>query len=198
MKRTRFVQPVMLACSVGGLCLAAVLYAAPPAGRTSSASGSVQTATDSQADGERRVTVEVARDRAKLMHNIYAATLEMMHDRYFHGERAFVPARAMQDVFSEIKQQSQVEARWISVNMKPMSIDHEPKSEFEKKAAKEIATGKSEVEELAGGYYRRAGAIPLTDGCISCHGGFFKEPSKTPRFAGLVISVPVNNQSDKH
>ena len=47
-----------------------------------------------------RVPVAVARDRAKLMHEIYSATLEVMHDRYFHADRAVVPARAMEDVFS--------------------------------------------------------------------------------------------------
>ena len=176
MSKKRFVLTGMTIGSFLFCCLGTALFADPPA-------------NDSD-----RVSVEVARDRAKLMHDIYTATLEMMHDRYFHGERAFVPARAMHDVFSEMKRQSKVEAQWISVNMKAMSIDHEPKSEFEKMAAKEIAGGKSELEVVENGFYRRAGAIPLSDGCISCHGGFLREPSKSPKFAGLVISVPVTGQ----
>jgi hypothetical protein len=43
------------------------------------------------------------------------------------------------------------------------------------------------VEE---GYYRRAGAIELESSCVQCHMGFFKELPKTPRYVGLVISVP--------
>jgi hypothetical protein len=147
-------------------------------------------------DRDSRLPVEAARDRAKTMHHIYAATLEVMHHRYFHGDRAAVPARAMEDIFSEIKRQSRVEARWISVNTNPMSIDHQPKSDFEKRAARELADGKPEVEVLEGGYYRRAGAIPLTAGCISCHEGFFQNSSTAAKFAGLVISVPVRSQTD--
>lgn len=178
--------------SAGGivLCLAAALSAEPPGGNPGSAAGSLSSASENAA--AHRVSVEVARDRAKVMHDVYAATLEAVHHHYFRGDRDIVPARAMEDIFSEMKRQSKVEARWISVNLKAMSIDHEPKSDFEKRAAKEIAAGKLEVEAVEGGFYRRAGAIPLAGECISCHAGFFRDPPKTPRFAGLVISVPVD------
>lgn len=150
---------------------------------------------------ENRVSVEVARDRARLMHDIYAATLGVMHDRYFHGDRAIVPARAMEDVFEEIQRQSNVRARWIAVNLKPMSVTHEAETEFEKRAKKEIAEGKAAVDVVEGGFYRRAGAIPLTSNCISCHAGFFRTPPKKPKFAALVISVPIQpspaTQSEK-
>ena len=148
-------------------------------------------APDSDADRDEGVPLDVARDRAKVMHDVYEATLEVMHHRYFHGNRATVPARAMQDIFSAIERQSKVKARWISVNMKPMSLDHEPETEFEKSASKAITKGKSYVEIVEDGYYRRAGAIPLSVGCVGCHGGVSSSPSATPRFAGLVISVPI-------
>ena len=153
-----------------------------------------QATTAETAEGDHHVSVAVARERAQLMHRIYAATLDVMHDRYFHDSRAVVPARAMEDVFAEMARQSQVEARWISVNTRAMSLSHEPQNEFEKAAAKEIAAGKEEYELVENGYYRRAGAIPLAAGCVNCHAGFFKEPPKSPRFAGLVISVPVNEK----
>lgn len=157
-------------------------------------------ANDNPAAGDRipsgkpddyRVPVAVARERAELMHRIYAATLDVMHDRYFHNNRAVVPARAMQDVFAEMERQSKVEAKWISVNTRAMSLDHEPKTEFEKVAAEKLASGTDEYDVVENGYYRRAGAILLGGGCISCHAGFFKAPPASPRFAGLIISVPV-------
>jgi len=144
-----------------------------------------------QADGQPPVSVAVARDRAQLMHRIYAATLDVMHERYFHGDRAIVPARALEDVFAEVARDSQIKARWISVNTKAMSINHEPKSDFEKRAATEIAAGKESVEVTEAGHYWRAAAIPLADGCVSCHTGFFNGPPKSPRFAALVIGIPV-------
>lgn len=141
-----------------------------------------------------RVTVAVARDRAKLMHDMYATTLEVMHEHYFHGERAIVPARALEDVFAGMTSQSKIEARWISVNTKAMSVKHEPKSDFEKKAASEIAAGKNEIELVEKGRYLRAAPIPLASECVSCHTGFFAGPPKSPRFAGLVISVPIDEE----
>lgn len=154
-----------------------------------------QTAIDSKANKEEGLSLDVARDRAQVMHDVYEATLEVMHHRYFHGNRATVPARAMHDIFSIIERQSKVKARWISVNMKPMSIDHEPETKFEKAAAKAIAKGKSHIDVVENGYYRRAGAIPLSVGCVGCHGGLSSNPSTTPKFAGLVISVPVREAS---
>lgn len=138
-----------------------------------------------------RVPVEVARDRARMMHEIYSTTLDVIHDRYFHDDKSAIPARAMEDVFREMNSRSKAEARWIAVNLRAMSIDHEPETEFEKQAARELATGKSEFEKIEDGYLRRATAIPLTGGCISCHEGGFKPPTKIAKYAGLVISIPV-------
>lgn len=150
-----------------------------------------------ETDPAGRVSVDAARSRAKVMHDVYASALHMMHERYFHGDRAMVPARALEDVFADIRRQSKTEARWISVNMKPMNIDHEPKIAFEKRAAREIARGTASVEAVEDGFYRLAAAIPLTSGCVNCHGGFFRTPSKkmTPKFTALVISVPVTAET---
>jgi hypothetical protein len=142
-----------------------------------------------------RVPVAVARDRAKLMHGIYTVTLDVMHDRYFHADRAVVPARAMEDVFSEMDVQTGSQANWISVNLKAMSINHDPKTEFEKRAAREIVAGETEIEVIEDGFYRRATAIPMTGGCLSCHAGFFNQPSKVPKYTGLVISIPIVPES---
>lgn len=156
------------------------------------ASGSTaETAARPEAEKSPRVSLDVARDRARLLHEVYASMLDVIHRRYFHAERAVVPARAMEDVFDDMKQQSHIEARWIVANLKAMSVDHEPETPFEKQAAREIAKGRKEVEIVDSGYYRRAVPVPLTADCISCHGGFFRQPSKTPKFAGLVISIPV-------
>lgn len=160
-------------------------------------SQSAKTAPVSDGDDEEVVTVAMARDRAKLMHKIYLATLEVMHDRYFHSNRAVVPARALEDVFSEMNDQEKIEARWISVNTQAMSIPHEPRTDFEKKAAREIGAGKSAYEEIEPGLFQRATAIPLGDACISCHTGFFKESPKTPRYAGLVLRIPIQDKSKR-
>ncbi len=184
----------------GMLCVAWALCAEPPGNAADK--DKAQTAESAAAepkdaepkDAELRVPVAVARDRAKLMHQIYASTLKVMHHRYFHEDKAAIPARAMEDVFSEISWRAKIDARWIAANTQAMSLDHEPADEFEKQAAKEISAGKDEYESIEKGVYRRAGAIPLGAGCVNCHTGFSGLPPKSSRYAGLVISMPVNEE----
>jgi len=142
---------------------------------------------------ETRYSLDEAKLRAKLMHQIYVATLDTMHHRYFHSNRSVIPARAMEDVFSAVAQDTKSTARWISVNTKAMSIDHEPETDFEKQAATEISAGKPEYAAVDKGFYRSARPIPLPGGCLSCHMGLGAQ-SKIPRFAGLVISLPVETK----
>jgi hypothetical protein len=145
-------------------------------------------------DAVERVSVPEARARAKLMHEIYANTLVVTHHYYFRHEGKTLPARAMEDVFEQVEKDSQIQTRWIAVNTPAMSVNHEPKSAFEKKAAEEIAAGKGEYDRVEDGYYRRAAAIPLGAGCVGCHTKVFQAQAKTPRFAGLVISIPVTEK----
>lgn len=140
------------------------------------------------------VTVAEARERARLLHQVYSASLDAIHHRYFRSDRATLPARALEDVFKDVERETNIQAKWIAVNTPAMSIHHEPETEFEKAAARELATGKTEYEQVADGVYQRAGAIPLKAGCVGCHTNGFATDTKTPRFAGLVIRVPVKGR----
>jgi hypothetical protein len=183
---------------VGGCAIAlAVLGIAAtlPAQDKKDAAGKDETSAAETAKPDAQpLTLAEARQRGRLMHRIYEATLESMHRHYFHGDRSIVPARAMEDIFSELDRHDKIQARWIAVNTKAMSIDHEPESDFEKEAAGQIAEGKQEVERIEKGVYQRAGAIPLAGGCVGCHMGTFGPPPKKPRFAGLVISIPIREE----
>ncbi|MCH8044789.1 MAG: DUF3365 domain-containing protein [Planctomycetes bacterium] len=145
------------------------------------------------ADQEKRLTVAQARDRAELMHMVYAATLEAIHHHYFNDAKDTVPARAMEDVFAEISRETKIDARWIAVNAKAMSIHHKPKDDFEKSASAAIRAGKGHFERVEDGRYRRAGAIRLENSCLVCHQPSNLSP-KTKRYAALVISMPVKKK----
>ncbi|MDB5392256.1 MAG: hypothetical protein JWM11_7902 [Planctomycetaceae bacterium] len=186
-------SPGQLIGAVVVTCIIVALSAQPSESQENKPKGTQPSASEIRADERARVPVALARDRAKIMQEIYASTLNVMHHRYFHGDRTIVPARAMEEIFSDMKLETRAQAKWISVNTKAMNIDHEPNSTFEKYAAKEIEAGKSDVEIIEEGYYRRAVAIRLTDGCIRCHENFFKEPTKTPKFSVLVVSMPVHS-----
>src|SRR6185503_16718795 len=62
-----------------------------------------------KADDDGRVSVATARDRAALIHKLYAATLDSMHEHYFHANRSVLPARALEDVFAEMAEQENIE-----------------------------------------------------------------------------------------
>ncbi|MGY8767795.1 MAG: c-type heme family protein [Pirellulales bacterium] len=134
--------------------------------------------------------IEKAREKAKLVHKIYDATQDVIHHRYFRNDRSMIPARAMEDVFEEIARQEDIRARWISVNARAMNINHRPRDDFEKAAALAISARKNEYEAVEDGIYRRAEAIRLSGGCLTCHEKFGADPT-TSRFAGLVISIPL-------
>jgi hypothetical protein len=44
-----------------------------------------------------------AGEQAKLLQEVFATTLDVIHERYFHGDHAAVPARAMEDVFHQLQ-----------------------------------------------------------------------------------------------
>jgi hypothetical protein len=178
---TRTRTALGLAAGVFGLAL--TLTAGPPRGK--------EPAPKAEAG---RVAVAAARDRATVLHAAYAATLESMHHHFFRRERAVLPARAMEDVFADVGRETGAKGKWIAVNTPAMSIDHEPTSGFEKWAAAELAAGKPAAERVEGGTYHRAGAIPLGAGCLSCHTRLSATTDKTPRFAGIVITIPVKEE----
>lgn len=144
---------------------------------------------------ETRVAIATAKDRVKVLHEVYSATLDSMHHHFFRRDRAVLPARAMDDIFAAVDKTTKIQARWIAVNTPAMSLDHEPESEFEKKAAAELGAGKSEWESVEKDFYRRATPIPLESGCVGCHTKFGGPNDKTPRFAGLVVSIPLIRES---
>ncbi|WP_395732253.1 DUF3365 domain-containing protein [Prosthecobacter sp.] len=133
--------------------------------------------------------VAAAREQAKLLQEVYTTTLEVMHQHYFRRDGSVLPARALEDVFAGMARLSGSNANWIAVNTKAMNIDHEPTTSFEKKAAAELGAGKEVYEVVTERMYRRATAIPLHANCVGCHTKMFSDPPKTPRFAGLVISI---------
>ena len=144
------------------------------------------------ADEKKPVSVGEARERAKLLHEVYETTLQTIHLRYFRDDAGMtIPSRALEDVFARVGRRSDVKARWISVNARAMSLDHEPEDDFEKQAARSLAGGKPDHELVENGIYRRATPIRLSSSCIKCHAPPPMNPN-VDRMAGLVISLPVS------
>jgi hypothetical protein len=176
---------------LGAIFITAVLFGQDANDLKKVPSPKDQSAVSSPAGNKADPAIALARERAKLLHDVYSTTLDVMHHRYFRRDGAVLPARAMEDVFEQMAELSGDKANWISVNTKAMSINHEPATGFEKKAAAELSAGKEEFELVENGIYQRAAAIPLGSSCVGCHTKMFSGAPKSPRFAGLVISIPL-------
>ena len=176
------------------LCAAAALFAQAPGDAQKKVDRDAKkAAAEKKLDDQKRVSVEVARERAKLVQSIYSDSLDVIHRQYFHNrdDRTTIPARAMEDVFSRTARRERIQARWISVNTPPMNIDHKPQDGFEKQAVRAIVRGAQEYEAVEDGFYRRAVSISLMGGgCLRCHLQTGAS-GRIPRFAGLVVSIPV-------
>lgn len=135
-------------------------------------------------------SVEEARQRARLLHGTIHDTLQIVHARYYReDEGLMIPAASLRDVFLRVEERNGVKLRWLVVDGRAMNIDHNPKDEFEKEAAKALAAGNDEHERSADGVYRYAGPITLRAECLKCH--LPGRSSNKSRTAGLLISMPV-------
>lgn len=190
-----YVVIAVLLLAASALSPASTLPADPP-GDGRAADGGEHESAAGRAAKPSRLTVDEAREKARLVHNIYTSTLDMLHHRYFNNDRATVPARALHDVFSSIERQERIAAGWIAVNTQAMSIDHRPQTEFEKSAARALRTGRREFELVDGDVYRRAGVIPLHGECLRCHDALGRD-FKPGRVAGLIIAVPLRDVEEK-
>ena len=142
------------------------------------------------------ISVAEARERARMLHDVYEATLRTIHLRYFKENTGVpIPSRAMEDVFARVSRRSKVKAHWIAVNSQAMTLDHEPKDEFEKAAARSLGSGAAEFERVEQRMYRRAAPILLLDSCLKCHAPPPIRVTNT-RYAGLVLSMPVKSDSN--
>jgi len=149
---------------------------------------------DNQVEVKSPLTVEEARSRAKILHETLHGALQVMHRDFFRKDEALtIPSRSLEDVFSELESSYGITLRWLAVETKAMSSDHEPESDFEKQAVEVLQSGKSDFEAFDNDRYQYAGRIRLSAVCLTCH--FPGRPNNDDRFAGLSITMPVR-QSD--
>jgi len=131
-----------------------------------------------------------ARTRARMLHETIHGALQVMHRDFFDpDQRLSIPSRSLEDVFKELGQSWQVSVHWLVVNAEAMNVDNEPRDDFEREAAKQLASGKPEYAVKDGNVYRFAGAIRLASQCLKCHAP--RRTSTEDRVAGLVISMPL-------
>ncbi|WP_339734075.1 DUF3365 domain-containing protein [uncultured Gimesia sp.] len=142
---------------------------------------------------QKSVSIDAAREQARLLHEALHSTLLIVHRKYYReDEKLPIPSSVLDEVFEEMQRTRNIKFRWISVNAEAMNIDHEPKTAFEKQAAEALSSGKKEFEQVEKGIYRHVGTICLPSQCLKCH--MPNRRSTATRFAGLIISLPVSEK----
>ena len=136
-------------------------------------------------------SVKEARSRAYLLHETIHDTLHVVHRDFFDAdERIAIPSHSFEDVFEGLERSYGLKIRWIAVDTRAMNVDNKPKTEFELRAVKKLATGQKHFEEVDADSFQFAGRIHLASQCLKCH-----VPSRSnndSRSAGLVILMPMS------
>jgi hypothetical protein len=135
--------------------------------------------------------VAEARLRSRLLHEIIHGALQVVHRDFFRDEQSrHIPSASLEDVFEEVERTWQVKIKWLAVNAQIMSVDHRPKTPFDRLAVSAIADGREMFEASGDGVYQYAGKVVLGNSCLKCH-----VPDRTSledRKAALVITMPLD------
>jgi hypothetical protein len=135
-------------------------------------------------------TVEEARDRARLLHEVIRGALQVMHRDFFDpDDKDRIPSSSLEDMFEVVEEEHGVKLRWLGVNAKTMKIDHKAKDDFEHAAVAALSKGAPEHEAIEGDNFRFVGTIRLHNACLKCHVPHRK--SLETRAAGLAITIPL-------
>src|SRR5262245_20271799 len=119
--------------------------------------------------------VERTRAEVKMLDALYKNAVVSITKNYVN-QQADTPAAAVaKDVFVAMKQGKFHDARLVDVSGKPKNKENVAKTDFEKRAVKEIKSGKEYFEELAEvdgkPVLRVATVVPaVLDQCVVCHG----------------------------
>ena len=183
-----------------GVLLVLSVWLSGPGVAQSGAQTAATTATDEQTEDDSTTqinensptTVIEARGRARILHETLHGALQVMHRDFFREDEGLkIPSRSLEDVFHELAETYGVKLRWIAVDLKAMSVDNEPKTDFEKEAVRVLKTGRTEFESASDSEFQFAGRIQLSAICLSCHAS--RRSSNEERAAGLVITVPLKH-----
>src|SRR4051812_31501733 len=116
--------------------------------------------------------VEQARQEVKMLDELYKTAVVSITEKYQKGQPAIMVAK---DIFKAMEKGRYHSARLVDATGSPLGEGNVPKTDFEKRAAEAMKSGKTYIEEVAGqGRDRRllaATVVPAVHRrCAECHG----------------------------
>ncbi len=144
---------------------------------------------------EADAAVERARKQVRMLDGIYKNAIVLVTTHYV-TEKSDVPAgSAFKKLFEVAKKEGWHETRLLDATGEPYEPDNVAKSEFEKKAIKQIVAGKPYVDEVivkdGKRYLHAATAIPVVmKKCVMCHENYANVPEgKAIGALGYVVPI---------
>lgn len=153
-------------------------------------------AADPPKNGTKDKAVERARKEVKMLDGIYKNAIVLITTHYV-TEKSDVPAGvAFKKLFETAKKEGWHEVRLLDATGDPYEPENVAKSEFEKRAIKEIVGGKDYVDEVVKKdgkrYLQAATAIPVVmEKCVMCHEHYADVP-KGKAIGALGYIVPID------
>lgn len=178
----RYFRPMMLLSS-SALVTAALLCANAPR------------AADPIKDSSKDPAVERTRKQVKMVDGIYKNAIVLITTHYV-SEKSDLPAgTAFKKLFETAKKEGWHEVRLMDATGDPYEPENVAKSDFEKRAVKELVGGKSYVDEVVEKdgkrYLLAATAIPVVmEKCVMCHEHYADVP-KGKAIGALGYIVPI-------
>lgn len=189
------------AASVLGLCVCAGLVARPlgaqapkaaqPAAKPAAAAQDANVDKDPAHDE----AVERTRKMVRMLDGIYKNAIVLVTAN-FVSEKSDMPAGvAFKKLFEVAKKEGWHEVRLLDATGDPYEPENVAKTDFEKRAIKELLAGKTYVDKVVEKdgkrYLQAATAIPVVmDKCVMCH-DHYKDVPKGQAIGALGYVVPI-------
>lgn len=151
-------------------------------------------AADPPKDGK-DAAVERTRKQVRMLDGIYKNAIVLVTTHYV-TEKSDLPAGgAFKKLFEVAKKEGWHEVRLLDATGDPYEPANAPKSDFEKRAIKELVAGKAYVDEViekdGKRYLQAATAIPVVmEKCVMCHDNYADVP-KGKAIGALGYVVPI-------
>jgi hypothetical protein len=145
---------------------------------------------------EKDKAVERTRRQVKMLDDIYKGGIVLITKHYVEGDEDLPAGTAFKKLFEAAKKNGWHEVRLVDATGKPYSDENVAISDFEKRAIKQLKSGKPFVDEIVtednNRYFLAATPIPVVmEKCTVCHSNYDLE-KKGLVVGALTYRVPID------
>lgn len=132
--------------------------------------------------GPADAAVERARREVRMLDDIYKSSIVLITTHYVDDDKSLAAGSAFRALFEAISKKGWHDVRLLDATGEPYNEENAAKTDFEKRAIRELLDGKPSVDQVVTKDGKRfllaATAIPVVmDKCILCHENYRDVPS---------------------